>query len=682
MFSAKRIFFLTVSIALVVSSCKTRKMIKTADRLFEEGSFYNSTEYYIPATEKKPNNTRLTYQLGAANMAMRDYATMAEYFGQTTTANEKAWPDARYYYAEALQMQGEYDSAAYHFNQFLTNTKETSDDGIRVLRERAQLNLNGIALMDSLSSMELASVSSLGEGVNSNFQDLAPKVIDENTMLMGSMVNDSVINYDYEISESNDYYAELFIARKSGDSWTKERLDDGINEMGAHVGNGIVSEDGQTLFYTRCTEVNGVSAMQCRLYKANKVGNDWGSAEEIVELNGDDFTTTQPSLGYDSEQNEVLYFVSNREGGQGGLDVWYTSMQEDGTYASPTNLKEVNTKFDEFSPYYDNQNQRLYFSSMGYPGMGGFDVFYVDGNLENWTSEVTNAGAPINSPTDDIYFALDDKGRKGYMVSNRVGTTSLRGETCCDDVFEVEMNSGLFISGYFASRTDASQSPIDGVTANTYMDINGSMEMIGDDVTEGGNSLVYEVGASNIKVVGDAEGYYQSVTEIDASAFDQVEDTLFMVYLMDPIIRERITVKPVYFAFDQSDISELYQVELDSLYSVLVRHPDWILQIAGHTDNRGTDAYNDALGKRRANSAKDYLMALGAADSVDLEDRIMAISKGESDPIADNESATGEDNPQGRAKNRRVTFRLLNDVNAEEDGIEIKYEDADPQGTF
>ena len=74
-------------------------------------------------------------------MAMRDYATMAEYFGQTTTANEKAWPDARYYYAEALQMQGEYDSAAYHFNQFLTNTKETSDDGIRVLRERAQFNL-------------------------------------------------------------------------------------------------------------------------------------------------------------------------------------------------------------------------------------------------------------------------------------------------------------------------------------------------------------------------------------------------------------------------------------------------------------------------------------------------------------------------------------------------------------
>ena len=314
--------------------------------------------------------------------------------------------------------------------------------------------------------------------------------------------------------------------------------------------------------------------------------------------------------------------------------------------------------------------------------MGGFDVFYVDGNLDNWTSEVTNAGAPINSPTDDIYFALDNRGRKGYMVSNRVGTTSSRGETCCDDVFEVEMNSGLFLSGYFASRNDASQAPINGVSASTYMDINGSMEMIGEDVTEGGNSLVYEVGASNIKVVGDAEGYYQSVTEIDAAAFEQVEDTLFMVYLMDPIIRETITVKPVYFAFDQSNITELYQVELDSLYSVLVKHPDWILQIAGHTDSRGTDDYNDALGKRRANSAKDYLMALGMADSVDLTDRIMTISKGESDPIAENESAAGEDNPLGRAKNRRITFKLLNDVNSEEDGIEIKYEDADPQGTF
>ena len=99
----------------------------------------------------------------------------------------------------------------------------------------------------------------------------------------------------------------------------------------------------------------------------------------------------------------------------------------------------------------------------------------------------------------------------------------------------------------------------------------------------------------------------------------------------------------------------------------------------GHTDSRGTDDYNDALGKRRANSAKDYLMALGMADSVDLADRIMTISKGESDPIAENESAAGEDNPLGRAKNRRITFKLLNDVNSEEDGIEIKYEDADPQ---
>ena len=682
MFSARRIFFLTVGIATAVTSCKTRKMIKTGDRLFDEGSYYNSTEYYIPATEKKPNNTRLTYQLGAANMAMRDYETMADYFGQTTTGNEKAWPDARYYYAEALQMQGEYDSAAYHFNQFLTNTKETKDESIKILRDKAQLNLQGIELKDSLSEMSLASVSTLGEGVNSNFQDLAPKVIDENTMLMGSMVNDSVINYDYEISESNDYYAELFIARKSGDSWTKERLDESINEPGAHVGNGIVSNDGQTLYYTRCKEINGVSSMQCRLFKATKVGNEWTDAQEIEELNGEGFTSTQPSLGYNSDNNEILFFVSDREGGQGGLDVWYATMQEDGSFDEPTNLKDVNTKFDEFSPYYDATGERLYFSSMGYPGLGGFDVYFVDGGIDNWTSEVTNAGAPINSPTDDIYFALDSRGRKGYMVSNRVGTTSTRGTTCCDDVFEVEMNSGLFLSGYFASRTDANQLPIDGVTATTFMDFNGSMREIGNEVTADGKSLVYEVGANNIKVVGDAEGYYQSVTEIDASAFDQVEDTLYMVYLMDPIIKESITIKPVYFAFDRSNISEMYEEELDSLYSVLVRHPDWILQIAGHTDNRGTDSYNDALGKRRANSAKDYLIKKAAKDDIDIADRIMTVSKGESDPIAENESTNGQDNPAGRAKNRRISFRLLNDVNLVEEGIEIKYEDADPQGTY
>ena len=93
--------------------------------------------------------------------------------------------------------------------------------------------------------------------------------------------------------------------------------------------------------------------MKCRLFKASKVGKTGVLLKKLKSLTAMSLQRTQPSLGYDSENNEVLFFVSDREGGQGGLDVWYSSMQEDGTYASPTNLKEVNTKFDEFSPYYD-----------------------------------------------------------------------------------------------------------------------------------------------------------------------------------------------------------------------------------------------------------------------------------------------------------------------------------------
>ncbi len=152
--------------------------------------------------------------------------------------------------------------------------------------------------------------------------------------------------------------------------------------------------------------------------------------------------TTQlphPALGKDAEGNDVLYFVSNRTGSKGGMDIYYASLDENGELGSATNAGAmINTKFDEVTPFYDANNALLYFSSEGHPGLGGLDVFKVE-TVEGEWGEVVNAGYPLNSSADDLYLALNERGSMGYMVSNRPGTTSSRGETCCDDVFKVKL---------------------------------------------------------------------------------------------------------------------------------------------------------------------------------------------------------------------------------------------------
>ncbi len=655
---------------VTISSCATSKKVKMADELFEEGSFYNAVDAYSEVHLKKENNSRIIYQIAESNRILKDYAQAEKWYTKTLDNNAKAWPEARFNNAMMKKNQGEYDQAKKEFDTFLDEIGEAKDkDGVLAgLKKRAKLEIAGCDLALELMEAKQESEVEVIPGINHPLQDFSPKYVDGNEVLMAALIPEEAINLDEARTENEDYYSKLFVASKEGESWSDEMLPENINVKGMHNGNGVYSADGNYLYYTQCAE-SDAHYMTCNIYRSTKSGASW-SDPEMLSINKRNASSTHPALGKDVDGNDVLYFASDRIGSKGGMDIYSASIDEDGSLGSATNIRSgINTKYDEVTPFYDNSNGLLYFSSEGHPGMGGLDVFKVEAVDGEWADEIVNAGYPLNSSADDLYLALNETGSMGYLVSNRPGTTSSRGETCCDDVFKVKLRSDKYV---IVEATDTKGNQMKDVDVSLYKVIGeNDFDFIGEGVT-GAEAFAFLLEESDYKVNGNKEGYWPSIETLKLEEITGAEgDTIVKVLIMRPV--NRATVENVYFAFDMNNIREMYQDEMDTVIALMLKYEELIVKVEGHTDSKGSDSYNVALSDRRAKAAKGYIVEQG----IDAE-RILTQGYGETKPIAPNENPDGSDNEAGRAKNRRVEFKLLNDVN-EDLPIDIEYESQEPE---
>lgn len=659
-----------LTIGLVValfSSCAIQKKIKSADQLYKDNSYYNAVDLYSEAFEKKENNTKLTYKIAETNRQLKDYAQAEKFYAKTEEMNAKAWPEAKFYKALMMKNQGKYDEASTEFQAFVDEGYDGDEAG---LVSRAKMEIEGCALAKEMKEAKSdAEVETIEGGLNNTLQDFSPKYVGKGKVLMAALLPEEAIELETAQDANDDYYSKMYFATNEGGTWKRELLSDNINSSNEHVGNGVISRDGNTLYFTKCSEEPS-QVMTCNIYKSKKVNGEWAEADPLTAINKKGASTTQPALAYDEVGNEGMYFVSNRVGSKGGMDIYYASMDEEGEFNAPKNLgSKINTKYDDVTPFYDDANDKLYFSSEGHAGFGGLDVFSVDGFGEELGEEVVNAGFPINSSADDLYLALNESGSDGYMVSNRVGTTSTRGETCCDDVFKVSLVRDLFISYNFLLEGDNSKTPVEGVEASFYKVNNGDFDFVGEGTTKATNSVLPIEEDFAYKMNGNKDGYWPSISTVEASEIASLEgDTLFKTFYLKPL--DRVKVKNVYFAFDKSDIRTMYGQEMDSVLSLMNKFEALVLQIDGHTDSKGSDVYNERLSKRRATEAKEYFLEKGIAT-----ERINTAGYGETNPIAPNENADGSDNEAGRAKNRRVEFKLSN----MDKGIKIDYDSQDPK---
>jgi outer membrane protein OmpA-like peptidoglycan-associated protein len=357
-----------------------------------------------------------------------------------------------------------------------------------------------------------------------------------------------------------------------------------------------------------------------------------------------------------------LFFASDRPGGSGKFDIWYTTLKSDGSTGDPVNAGTIiNSSDDEQAPFYHQSSATLVFASNRLPGMGGYDLFTAKGSETSWNVP-ENMGHPVNSPRDDIYFFASEK---AALLSNAI-LSSDRGTGCCLETYRIsKAPKSKKLAGTVRDCRD--NAPVADATI-ILQDASG--EMIKTTTNEEGKYMFNLLGGDykNASLVVKKELYNDTMYNSEVVHTDESdlltdkfinEDVCLHVKPEEkpeePLVIKAEDVVTVYFDFDRSILKPEVVNKLDSIYAILVENTVATIQISGYTDGLGTEDYNKKLSDRRARAVADYLAQKGIETS-----RITFVSFGACCPI-EMELINGRDNPDGRGRNRRALINIKKD---------------------
>ncbi|MCF8278189.1 MAG: OmpA family protein [Flavobacteriales bacterium] len=644
-----------------------RKVRGLAINSLRLGDTYSALVYYKEWSKRKPENVAVNFQLAELYRNSRDYAHASESYWKVLKlkGGADAYPMALYYAGDMDMQNGKYEDAKKNLLKFKHFAAEMKDTWYKkaTLTKIEGCDL-GISLRDSVNTSE---VEHLDESINKAHIEFSPIPIDSVTLVYGSLVSDQVEFYDIETLDSTLLpKRKFYLAKKESGKWVSkgEFNEPTGGDQPEHIGNGALSPDGNRFYFTKCQE-NFQGKVICHLFFSEKENGKWGEPVEMNDqINLPNYTTTQPTIGRESKRNqEVIYFVSDRPEGKGGLDIWFTEYHaRTKRFREPQNAGAVvNTPGTEFTPYYDVSTHTLYFSSDGNVGLGGLDVYKVEGEKSKWAKDsVQHLGKAVNSPADDFDFVLNKDRQTGFLVSNREGGVSLMNATCCDDIYAFEFVEyvnihlkGLVIDSTCLDDVDIFLYMNDPETGTRYL----AEELRGNPCTF---SFTLEPGRE-YSIEAKKTGYFNDVVHVSTMKLTPA-DTLTKELKLEKIPRKPIVLNGINYGYDSADLTADAKISLDTgLYPIMTDNPQIIIELSSHTDSKGSDDYNLKLSERRAKSVVDYMISKG----IDPQ-RLVPKGYGENKPIALNEFEDGTDNPDGRARNRRTEFEIIGELSEDQ----------------
>lgn len=286
-------------------------------------------------------------------------------------------------------------------------------------------------------------VEHVGPSINTTGSESGAVVVDDSVLLYSSMAEESSSRI-YMI-DFNPLLTQVFQAPIAADGTLGEGVLNqwGFNGKGSNTANVAFDPKNNIMYFTRAAQGN-----TSHIYYSKRTGRRWGKALPLGgDVNQKGYTSTHPSVGYLEDGKTILYFSSDRPGGLGGMDIWYTILIKEGVPGNCTNLgAPVNSDSNDVTPFYCNEEGRLYFSSTRTGGLGGFDIYAADGQRNSWQLP-RHLGKEVNSPHNDLYFTMQpcrcrcvqDSGEVveacGFLASNRNGSLYATESNCCNDLF-------------------------------------------------------------------------------------------------------------------------------------------------------------------------------------------------------------------------------------------------------
>lgn len=488
-------------------------------------------------------------------------------------------------------------------------------------------------------------------------------MIDDTTLLFSSYRTDQ-IEYIVEDDTMERRRRRMYVARLRGGQWVFDGEYNFLNDDKSNVGNAALSPDGKRIYFTRCRQ-NLQEKMICAIYMATREGKGWSEPLKLQpEINNRKYTSTMPAVARDpAKGHDILYFVSDRKKGRGKLDIWYAVYDaKKKQFREPRNAgSKINTPQNEVTPFFDVETRSLYFSSEGWGGLGGYDVFRSAGDGRRWGA-ADNVGSPVNTGADDLYYTISQNRGEGFFVSNRKGGNALKNSTCCDDIYYYRETDHIMLTLKGAVLDDTI--PVRDAIIDVYIRDNKTNEkfLIKSTTSDSTGNYVTRLEPDRDYSITVRQKDYLAATEDVSTRGEYRSREISRRVKVTRKPKEPVRVGNVQYEFGRSELTAQSKAALDlTLLKMMQENPDIVVEVSAHTDSKGTDAYNLKLSQKRADNIVAYIVGKGISPR-----RVIGVGYGESKPIAPNENADGSDNPDGRALNRRTEFRIIATMEFEE----------------
>ena len=651
---------IVLGILIVLAACSPEKK---AMKSFRYGKYESVISYYKGALRKQPGNGSANYYI-AESYRLSNRIKEAEPFYAKAGGRGINADSVKLFYAKSLQANSKYDEARTVLESLESDARDEK------LKDRAQKEIDGLNYLEKLADKKSYYKIKNLEAINTPFTEYNPVYSNNELYFTSSRANAKI----YEATGTP--FTDIYKAETNGanvNASTITPLPELINESNINEGCITFTPDGKTMIFAKGNTGKRKGTNDVDLYISRYRNGQWSEALPI-NINLPDAWESTPALSADGR---TLYFSSNRKGGYGDLDLYSAQMDSRGRFGKVKNLgAEFNTAGAETFPYVSD-NGKMYFSSDGHPGYGMLDIFVV--NRANGKTVVENLGQPVNSTADDFGLFLF-KADRGFFTSNREGG---KGD---DDIYTfINEDPNLKVVNYFLQgitymiRKDSTREILPN-TKVSLMDPDG--DVMQDFVTGDDGKFLFRVYENeNYTLLGETDGFItkrQTYTTVGKSVpLESLKElvttiTLDTILVLDRKERNKIFVlENIYFGYDSADIRRDAAIELNKLVTLLNDNTDLKIEMGSHTDSVASDAYNIQLSQRRAESTVNYLIQKGIDPS-----RLVAKGYGESKPIARNTNSDGSDNPEGRQRNRRTEFKIL------EIGQLIKKEDEDEEDKY
>lgn len=599
--------FMTMLAALLLASCSVNQQIRKADKRYEIGEYYKASNLYrkaygrVNVSKERQKKAYVAFRTGDCYRLINENDKAERYLGYSLKHNYKD-SIALLYYADMLRKNKKAKESVDVYDSYLRKapTDRRALNGKQSALELAEWEKNPtkykVAKIEVLSSKRSERNPAFPGGD-------------------GDIIYFATTRENKEVGGKNSNITgvrngDIFISKKNSlGKWDKpEAMEGDINTIDDE-GSPAFSEDGKTMYFTRCRYIKGESH-GAEICSSTRSGGKWGKAKEVKISSDSSLTFAHPAI---SPDGKYLYYVSDYPGGFGGKDIWRSSIEND-KIGAPVNLgPEVNTAGDEMYPYI-REDGTLYFSSNGHPGFGGLDIFFAT-EAENGKWEVHNMMYPINSNGDDFGISFIKDKEAGAFSSNRGERKGY------DKIWEFELPPVVFdITGKVLSTTGE---PLADAT----------VRIVGDDGTntkvktkkDGSYSFPLKKDVKYV-MLGNCRGYLNQKNEVQTTGLEDSKN--FPINFSLASVSKPVGLDNIFFEFGKATLTAQSSTALDKLVKLLNDNPNITIEIGAHTDKVGSAEGNLALSGKRAQSVVDYLIKGG----IDAE-RLTAKGYGKSQPI-------------------------------------------------